>query len=67
MSSPNYQYEDFKATHLYCYNCRASMPVRERLLLILPDGYLYEYFCINCGETVGDKKISLNKQDKHLF
>lgn len=63
----SYQYQDFLATRLYCSNCRASMPVIERLLLICPDGYLYEYICKNCGETVGDKKVSLNKEDKRLF
>ncbi len=54
----NYQYKDLVATRLYCPNCRASMPVRERLLLVLPDGDLYEYLCRNCGETLGDKKVS---------
>jgi len=43
------------------------MPVRERLLLILPDGYFYEYICTQCGETLGDKKVSLEKCDKTLF
>ena len=31
------QFENFTASALYCGKCRASMPVRERLLLILPD------------------------------
>jgi hypothetical protein len=35
------QYDDLKATYLFCNNCGGSMPVKERLLLILPDGYLY--------------------------
>jgi len=34
------QYEDLQATFLYCNRCGGSMPVREKLLLILPDGYL---------------------------
>jgi uncharacterized Zn finger protein len=61
------QYKDFIATRLYCSNCRVSSEVIERLLLILPDGYLYEYLCKNCGEVLGDKKVSLNKKDKILF
>jgi hypothetical protein len=61
------QYEDFVATRLYCPNCRLPMPVIERLLLVLPDGYLYEYICQNCGEVLGDKKVSLKKEDKLLF
>jgi len=40
------------------------MPVRERLLLVLPDGYLYEYLCVNCGEVVGDKKTKLSDKDR---
>lgn len=65
--SKNKQYEDFKATSLYCNNCCKSMPVRERLLLVLPDGYLYEYLCVRCHEVVGEKKIKLNTQDRLMF
>lgn len=43
------------------------MPVRERLLLILPDGYLYEYLCADCGSSVGDKKVTLSQEDRILF
>ena len=31
------------------------MPVRERLLLVLPDGDLYEYLCQQCGSSLGSK------------
>ncbi len=31
------------------------MPVRERLLLVLPDGELYDYLCQGCGGSVGSK------------
>lgn len=58
------QYEDLQATYLYCNNCGGSMPVKERLLLILPDGYLFEYLCSNCGNTVGDKKTKLSDKDR---
>ncbi len=40
------------------------MPVRERLLLILPDKDLYEYLCTGCGSSLGDRAVSL--ADKHL-
>lgn len=43
------------------------MPVQERLLLILPDGYLFEYLCSNCGRVVGDKKTRLNEKDRILL
>ncbi|OQX87568.1 MAG: cytoplasmic protein [Thermoplasmata archaeon] len=62
-----FQYKDFVANRLYCANCKRSMPVRERLLLILPDGYLYEYICEECGDVVGDKKVSLKREDRILF
>jgi uncharacterized Zn finger protein len=54
------QFDEFNASSLYCNNCGESMPVRERLLLILPDGNLYEYYCSSCGSVVGDKKTKLN-------
>jgi len=50
------QFEKFVATHLYCDNCGRSMPVEEVLLLILPDGNLYDYRCLGCGKSVGEKK-----------
>lgn len=46
---PNRQYDDFQATEIYCPRCRAAMPVRERLLLVLPDGDLYAISCTRCG------------------
>lgn len=50
------QFKDLNATHLYCPKCGAAMPVRERLLLILPDGALYEYMCAKCGASLGKRK-----------
>lgn len=52
------QYEDFHATALYCSRCRQAMPIRERLLLILPDGELYEYICQGCGASLGTKRVT---------
>lgn len=49
------QYKEFDASELYCPNCRQAMPVRKRLLLVLPDGDLYEYLCARCGASVGQK------------
>jgi hypothetical protein len=45
----------FNATLLYCNNCRKAMPVRERLLLVLPDGELYDYTCQACNASLGSK------------
>ena len=48
-------YQEFEATSLYCPHCRRAMPVKKRLLLILPEGDKYEYLCEFCLETVGTK------------
>ncbi|MGE4358189.1 MAG: hypothetical protein AB7E08_06565 [Candidatus Omnitrophota bacterium] len=53
------QFEKFVATHLYCDNCGRSMPVEEVLLLILPDGNLYDYRCCGCGKSVGERKENI--------
>ncbi len=37
------------------------MPVRERLLLILPDGELYDYTCQGCGSSLGSKTERASK------
>lgn len=50
------QFEKMTATHLYCNNCGRSMPVQETLLLVLPDGELYDYRCAQCHESVGTRK-----------
>ena len=56
-------YEEFNATELYCPRCRQSVPVRKRLLLVLPEGDKYEYRCAYCSETVGTK---IDKHEKPL-
>jgi hypothetical protein len=43
---------------LFCNRCRAPQPVRERLLLVLPDGELNEYLCAACGSSVGSRKVT---------
>jgi len=49
------QFKEFEATELYCAKCRRAVPVRKRLLLVLPEGDKYEYRCAVCGNTVGEK------------
>jgi hypothetical protein len=51
------QFEAFQATELFCARCQAAQPVRERLLLVLPDGELHEYLCAACGASVGSRKV----------
>ena len=38
-------YGEFNASLLYCNKCGRAMPVRQRLLLVLPEGDLYDYTC----------------------
>lgn len=49
------QFETFEATSLYCPNCRRAMPVKKRLLIVLPEGEKYDYVCQGCGRPVGSK------------
>lgn len=56
------QFERFQATELYCPRCGRSMPVRERLLLVLPEGEKYEYLCAYCGTSVGDRIVKGEQQ-----
>jgi hypothetical protein len=51
-------YKDFDATELFCPNCRRAVPVRKRLLLVLSNGDKYDYSCVFCGTSVGDKTVS---------
>jgi predicted RNA-binding Zn-ribbon protein involved in translation (DUF1610 family) len=48
-------YDQFEATSLYCPHCKEAVPVRKKLLLILPEGDEYEYLCSRCGSSVGIK------------
>ena len=54
-TDPRSQYGGFEATELFCPKCRQAMPVRRRLLLVLPEGDKYEYLCARCGTSVGEK------------
>lgn len=48
-------FEEFDATELFCPRCQQAVPVRKRLLLVLPGGDKYEYLCAFCSEHVGSK------------
>jgi len=51
-------YKDFDATELFCPNCKRAVPVRKRLLLVLSNGDKYDYSCVFCGTSVGDKMVT---------
>jgi predicted SprT family Zn-dependent metalloprotease len=56
-------YDQFNASLLYCNKCGQAMPVRQRLLLVLPDGEMYDYTCQKCNNSVGSKteKAGINQ------
>lgn len=55
------QFGDFTATELYCPKCKVAQPVREKLLLLLPSGELYQYLCTLCGTSLGERTITGKK------
>jgi hypothetical protein len=55
------QFENFTASSLYCEKCKTAMPVRERLLLILPDKEIYDYLCTSCASSVGQREVTGGK------
>ena len=56
------QFESFTASTLYCEKCRATTPVRERLLLILPDREIFDYLCAECGSSVGKREVTAGEK-----
>ena len=56
------QFENFTASSLYCEKCKAAMPVRERLLLVLPDREIFDYLCTGCGTSVGRREITAGEK-----
>ena len=56
------QFENFTASSLYCDKCKAAMPVRERLLLVLPDKELYDYLCTGCASSVGSREVTVGEK-----
>lgn len=56
------QFENFTASSLYCEKCKAAMPVRERLLLVLPDKEIYDYLCTECGSSVGSREVTAGEK-----
>jgi hypothetical protein len=56
------QFENFTASSLYCQKCKAAMPVRERLLLVLPDREIFDYLCSGCGSSIGRREITAGEK-----
>jgi len=56
------QFENFTASTLYCEKCRATTPVREKLLLVLPDREVFDYLCTKCGSSVGQREVTAGEK-----
>jgi hypothetical protein len=56
------QFESLTASSLYCDKCKAAMPVRERLLLILPEKEIFDYLCTGCGSSVGQREVTAGEK-----
>ncbi len=52
------QFESLRASSLFCRRCGQAMPVRERLLLVLPDKEIYDYLCTGCADSVGQREVT---------
>lgn len=52
------QFDRFRASSLFCPKCGEARPVREKLLLVLPDRELHEYTCETCGGAVGTREVT---------
>jgi len=51
------QFQNLRASELYCTRCKTARPVREKLLLVLPGGELYDFRCVVCGESCGTREV----------
>jgi len=49
-------FTDFVASQLFCPKCQRVVPVREKLVLYLPGGELYECLCTVCGTSLGKRQ-----------
>jgi len=61
------EFDQFEASELYCPRCGRAQPVVKKLLLILPDGELYDYNCRICGTSVGSKKVMKKKVSSQII
>jgi hypothetical protein len=59
--------DDFDATELFCPQCKRAVAVRKKLLLILKEGEKYDYSCVYCGASVGDKMVKDKGNSNLIF
>ncbi len=52
------QFENLRASSLFCNKCNKAMPVRERLLLVLPEKEVFDYLCTGCSASLGQREVT---------
>jgi hypothetical protein len=57
------QFESLRASSLHCRRCDRAMPVRERLLLVLPGKEIYDYLCTGCADSLGRREVASAGRD----
>jgi hypothetical protein len=62
VSMSQQQFENFTASSLFCQKCKTAMPVRERLLLVLPDKEIFDYLCTGCASSVGQREVTTGEK-----
>lgn len=63
----NASFQQLEATVLYCPQCKAAVPVRKRLLMVLPEGDKFEYLCSYCVSSLGTKVEPQSKENKLII
>jgi hypothetical protein len=48
-------FDRLQVNSLHCPFCQKAQPVRLKLLLCLPQGDKYAYYCQACGAELADK------------
>jgi len=67
MNSKEDTFEEFEATTLFCPYCQEPVPVKKKLLLVLPQGDKYDYVCAHCGNPIGGKLVKEGKENKIII
>lgn len=55
MPTKKNSFGQFKAASLFCPQCNKAQAVRSKLLLCLPEGDKYAYYCQQCGAELAAK------------
>ncbi|HCX90000.1 MAG: cytoplasmic protein [Deltaproteobacteria bacterium CG12_big_fil_rev_8_21_14_0_65_43_10] len=63
----NASFQQLEATSLYCPHCKVAVPVRKRLLIVLPEGDKFEYLCSHCASSLGSKVEPHGKENKLII